>query len=188
MLSFKITTRKLTAVALAVFLAAGCSNNTVNSSDQNEHEHINDVNSSPLTNISSETHDEDINIVTDNRDIPLAENVITYDEAISVVDNEVDTDTSADSSNPMPESKPVETKPTDNKEDEKPTNPAGIKSSDGKYTLTETDIENPDGTYSETFTKDTVDPVTGEIVTAEEIKTWGLDDYKSNPSQIPYSQ
>lgn len=171
MISFKNAVRNTTAAAFAALAAVvftGCSDQA--GSDQLSVEQ---------PGASSET-------------IEAGENTVTYDEAVSVVESDpAETTASSENepeSNPMPESKPVETKPEDNKEDEKPVNPAGTKSSDGKYTLTETDIENPDGTYSETLTNDTVDPVTGEIVTAEEIKTWGLDDYKSNPSQIPYSQ
>ena len=140
-----------------------------------------------------EVHDDFINIITDSRDIPLAENII--DKSCNPGDN-VDLEievTVDDTKYPIPHSKPQSETPKDNKVEEPAetqAKPANNKTPDGKYDLADSDIINKDGTYTQTE----FDP--SSIPTWSGLSDFTEDDWKyfsdknavSNPSKIPYSQ
>lgn len=134
-----------------------------------------------------EPYDTYINIVTDNRDLFSSTNVVDEYDMDKVTDKSVITNTDdLDPQNPIPESKPM----TDDEKAQTPSNPetkpATKKSSDGKYDMTDADIENKDGTYTQDPESN---PGAPELI-AERVQN-GLGRYSieaSNPSKIPYSQ
>lgn len=137
-----------------------------------------------------ETYDDFINIVTDNKDIVSPDNAVTLAELDQNTDVNMNPDISnLDPENPMPVSKPASehnsTEPE--KKPETQAKPADNKTPDGKYDLAATDIINPDGTYSVDLSKPVVDPVSGETITTDMAKDYGIYDKTSNPSKIPYS-
>ena len=132
-----------------------------------------------------ETYDDFINIVTDNHDLFSSDNVIDKYDADKVAKGIKLSTADVDPANPIPVSKP-EPKSEDTKpaEDTKPVTTK--KSSDGKYDMTDADIENPDGTFTQDPEKN---PGAPDYI-ADRVKQ-NLGAYsvsKSNPSKIPYSQ
>ena len=132
-----------------------------------------------------ETYDDFINIVTDNHDLFSSDNIIDKYDADKVTKGTKLSTADVDPANPIPVSKPEpkseETKPV---EDTKPVTTK--KSSNGKYDMTDADIENPDGTFTQDPEKN---PGAPDYI-ADRVKQ-NLGSYsvsKSNPSKIPYSQ
>lgn len=132
-----------------------------------------------------ETYDDFINIVTDNHDLFSSDNIVDKYDADKVTKGiKLSTD-DVDPANPIPVSKPEpkseETKPV---EDTKPV--ATKKSSNGKYDMTDADIENPDGTFTENLNQNPIPPSCVQDRMYDGIEN--IYESKSNPSAIPYSQ
>ena len=148
-----------------------------------------------------EVHDDFINIITDSRDIPLAENII--DKSCNPGDN-VDLEievTVDDTKYPIPHSKPQSETPKDNKVEEPAetqAKPANNKTPDGKYDLADSDIINKDGTYTadlndmKNSTADESAPFINDSMYAKEfndfVKYQAKRGVTPNPSKIPYSE
>lgn len=139
-----------------------------------------------------EVHDDFINIITDSRDIPLAENII--DKSCNPGDN-VDLEievTVDDTKYPIPHSKPQSETPKDNKVEEPAetqAKPANNKTPDGKYDLADSDIINKDGTYTQTeFDPSSIPTWSASDRTAKDWARLESKGYESNPSKIPYSE
>ena len=149
-----------------------------------------------------EVHDDFINIITDSRDIPLAENII--DKSCNPGDN-VDLEievTVDDTKYPIPHSKPQSETPKDNKVEEPAetqAKPANNKTPDGKYDLADSDIINKDGTYTvdtKKVTEDSIEDISGPFKNSYLLdnltnlirkRKFGSED-GANPSKIPYSE
>ncbi len=140
-----------------------------------------------------EVHDDFINIITDSRDIPLAENII--DKSCNPGDN-VDLEievTIDDTKYPIPHSKPQSETPEDNKVEEPAetqAKPSNNKTPDGKYDLADSDIINKDGTYTQTeFDPSSIPTWSGlSDFTEDDWKYFSDKNTESNPSKIPYSE
>lgn len=133
-----------------------------------------------------EPYDTYINIVTDNHDLFSSTNVVDEYDMDKATDKSVITSTDdLDPKNPIPESKPM----TDDEKAQTPskpeTKPATKKSSDGKYDMTDADIENKDGTYTQEKGK----VFEGPNCIADRFYDGYLGSSDTtNPSKIPYSQ
>ena len=170
MFSIKDTLRKtiVTTSALAVFATSfftGCSQQPTVSED------------------SYLTSEVTVDIQTDNHDLFSSDNVIDKYDADKVTKGTKLSTADVDPANPIPVSKPEpkseETKPV---EDTKPV--ATKKSSNGKYDMTDADIENPDGTFKQVKGNEFEGP---ECI-ADRFDDGYLGYSKVNPSKIPYSQ
>ena len=140
-----------------------------------------------------EFHDEYINIVTDVKDLPLADNILDKScNPGSITDTSIETKVD-DEKYPIPHSNPPSETPEDTKPEEKPVEtqakPANNKTPDGKYDLAASDIINADGTYTQTeFNPDSIPTWSGlSDFTEDDWKYFSDRGTISNPSRIPYS-
>lgn len=146
-----------------------------------------------------EVYDDFINIVTDNHNLFSSATILDYYETADQIDNTkgITSVDELDPANPIPVSK-LEPKTEEQPKTEETSKPTERKSSDGKYDLAATDIENPDGTFTvnlkdaskkdldkleEPF-KDSYLAENFEYLADEgDTKHWN-----PNPSKIPYSE
>ena len=133
-----------------------------------------------------ETYDDFINIVTDNHDLFSSDNVIDKYDADKVTKGTKLSTADVDPANPVPASKP-EPKSEEQPKTEETSKPVTTKkSSDGKYDMTDADIENPDGTFTENLNQNPVPPSCVQDRMYDGVER--IYESKSNPSAIPYSQ